>query len=65
MLEILPRLLNMDCKWPKLAFCTEIPFFILLRGDLNIGGWEKQMKIDMLVPQFYGCFALQVFEPVT
>ncbi len=27
MTEILPRVLNMDCKWPKLAFCSEIPLF--------------------------------------
>ncbi len=26
-IEILPRVLNMDCKWPKLAFCSEIPLF--------------------------------------
>ncbi len=27
MIEILPRVLNMDRKWPKLAFCSEIPLF--------------------------------------
>ncbi len=27
MIEILPRGLNMDCKGPKLAFCSEIPLF--------------------------------------
>ncbi len=27
MIEILPRVLNMDCKWPKLAFCSEIHLF--------------------------------------
>ncbi len=26
-IEILPRVLNIDCKWPKLAFCLEIPLF--------------------------------------
>ncbi len=26
-IEIFPRGLNMDCKWPKLAFCSEIPLF--------------------------------------
>ncbi len=27
MIEILPQVLNMDCKWPKLAFCSEIHLF--------------------------------------
>ncbi len=27
MIEILPRVLNIDCKWTKLAFCSEIPLF--------------------------------------
>ncbi len=27
MIEILQRVLNMDCKWPKLAFCAERPLF--------------------------------------
>ncbi len=34
--------------------------FILLRGYPNICGWETDEKL-----QFYWCFALQVFEPVT
>ncbi len=38
MIEILPRVLNMDCKWTKLAFC-------LLRGDLNICGCETDGKL--------------------
>ncbi len=58
MIEILPRVLNMDCNLFT-YLC-----FILLRGDLNICGIET-WKIDRLVLQFYGCFALQVFELVT
>ncbi len=27
MIEILPRVLNIDCKWPKLTFSSEIPLF--------------------------------------
>ncbi len=27
MIEIVPRVLNMDCKWPKLTFYSEIPLF--------------------------------------
>ncbi len=27
MIEISPRVLNIDDKWPKLAFCSEIPLF--------------------------------------
>ncbi len=50
MIEILPRVLNMDCKCPKLAFCSEIPlgYLILLRGDLNIRGWETDDKLTRL-----------------
>ncbi len=42
MIKILPGVLNMDRKLPKLAFCSEIPSFFLnnliyfLRGDVNI-----------------------------
>ncbi len=43
-IEILPRVLNMDCKWPKLAFVQKYICFILLRGDLNICGWETDEK---------------------
>ncbi len=52
----------MDCKWPKRAFCSEIPLFYYFER------WSKYLrlgKIDMLVQRFYGCFAPQVFEPVT
>ncbi len=62
MIEILPRVLNMDCKWPNLAFYSEIPLFY------SFERWSKYLrlgKIDTLVQQFYGCSALQVFEPVT
>ncbi len=48
MIEILPRVLNMDRKWPKVAFCSEILCFILLRRDLNI----CRRNIDTLLQQF-------------
>ncbi len=48
MIEILPWVLNMDCKWPKLAFCSEIPLFYFLRGDLSICVWETDEKLTRL-----------------
>ncbi len=63
MIKILPRVLNMDCKWPKLV--QKYVCFILLRRDLNICGWETDEELTRFLQQFYGCFALQVVEPVT
>ncbi len=48
LIEILLRVLNMDCKWPKLAFRSEIPLFCSLRGDQNICGWETDEKLTRL-----------------
>ncbi len=48
MIEILQRVLNMDCKWPKLAFCSEYLCFIILRGDLNTCSWETGEKLTRL-----------------
>ncbi len=45
MIEMLPSVFNMDCKWPKHAFCSDILCFILLRGYLNICGWETDEKL--------------------
>ncbi len=65
MIKILPRVLNMDCKWPELAFCSEIPVFYSFERWSKYLRLGNRWKIDTLVQQFYGCFALQVFEPVT
>ncbi len=35
----------MYCKWLKLAFCSHSVCFILLRGDLNICGFETDGKL--------------------
>ncbi len=56
---------NMDCKGPKLAFCSEIPLFYYFEKWSKYLRQENRWKIDTLVQQFYGYFALQVFEPVT
>ncbi len=64
-IEILPRVINMDCKWPKLAFCSEISLFYSFERWSKYLRLGNRWKIDTLVQQFYGCFALQVFEPVT
>ncbi len=65
MIEILPRVLNMYCTWPKLAFCSEIPLFYSFERWSKYLRLGNRWKIDTLVLQFYGCFALQVFESVT
>ncbi len=65
MIKILQQMLNMDCKWPKLAFCSEIPPFYSFERWSKYLQLGKRWKIDKLVLQFNGCFALQVFEPVT
>ncbi len=48
MIEILPRVLNMNCKWPNLHFAQKYLCFILLRGDLNICAWETDEKLTCL-----------------
>ncbi len=55
----------MDCKLPKLEFWSEIPLFYSFESSFKYLQLGNRLKIDMLVQQFYGCFALQVFEPVT
>ncbi len=42
--EILSRVLNMDCKWPKLAFCSEIPLFYSFERWSKYFAAGKQMK---------------------
>ncbi len=42
LIEILPQMLNTDCKWPKLAFCSEIPLFYSFERWLNICGRETR-----------------------
>ncbi len=39
MIEILPRVLSMNCKWPKLAFCSEIPLFY------SFERWSKYLRL--------------------
>ncbi len=46
MIEILPRLLNMDRKRPKLAICSHTFCFIILRGDLNICCCEQMENLQ-------------------
>ncbi len=48
MIEILPRVLNMDHKWTKLAFVQKYLCFIILRRDLNIFSWETDEKLTRL-----------------
>ncbi len=40
MIEILPQVLNMDCKWPKLAFCSHTLFYSFER-------WSKYCDRSM------------------
>ncbi len=65
MIEILPWVLNMDCKCPKLAFWSEIPLFYSFERWYKYSRLGNRWKMNTLVVQFYGCFALRVFEPVT
>ncbi len=64
------------CLWLK--YCCRCLIWItngqnvhFLQKYLNFERWSKYFcgwetwKIDTLVQRFYGCFALQVFEPVT
>ncbi len=49
MIEILPRVLNMDCKWPKLAFCSGIPLFYYFERWYKYSRLGNRWKIDTLV----------------
>ncbi len=60
MIEILRRVLKMDCKRPKLAFCSEIPLFYSFERWSKYLWLGNRWKIDTLAQQF-----CQVFEPVT